>query len=44
MLPPDALRVRIRAISETKRQFLFSAKNEDAWQVLITFRKTAFGV
>lgn len=44
LLPPDALRVRIRAISETKRQLLFSAKNDDGWNVLIAFRKAAFGV
>jgi tRNA threonylcarbamoyladenosine biosynthesis protein TsaE len=44
MLPPDALRVRIRAISETKRQFLFSAKTDAAWNLLVAFRKSAFGV
>lgn len=44
LLPSNALRVRIRAISETKRQLLFSAKNDDAWTVLIAFRKSAFGV
>jgi len=44
MLPSDALRVRIRAISETKRQFLFSAKTDEAWSLLVTFRKSAFGV
>jgi len=44
LLPPNALHIRIRSISETKRQFMFSAKNDQAWKVLITFRKAAFGV
>ena len=44
LLPPDALHIRIRSISETKRQFLFSAKNDEAWTVLVAFRKAAFGV
>lgn len=44
LIPDDAIRVSIRAISETKRQFLFSTKSEETWKLLVGFRKAAFGV
>ncbi len=44
LLGDDALRVSIRAISDTKRQLLFSAKSDAAWRPLAAFRKAAFGV
>ena len=44
VVPDDAIRVSIRAISETKRQFLFSTKSEETWKLLVGFRKAAFGV
>jgi tRNA threonylcarbamoyladenosine biosynthesis protein TsaE len=44
LIDDDAVRISIRAISETKRQLLFSAKSESTWRLLVEFRKAAFGV
>jgi tRNA threonylcarbamoyladenosine biosynthesis protein TsaE len=39
-----ALRISIRALSETKRQLLFAARDDVAWKTLLAFRKAAFGI
>jgi tRNA threonylcarbamoyladenosine biosynthesis protein TsaE len=44
LIPDDAIRVTIRAISDTKRQLLFSTQSDTTWTVLAAFRKAAFGV
>jgi tRNA threonylcarbamoyladenosine biosynthesis protein TsaE len=44
LLGDDVVRISIRAISDTKRQLLFSAKSDSAWRHLAAFRKAAFGV
>ncbi len=44
LIPPEAMQVAIRFISETKRQILFSTKSEETWKNMIAFRKVAFGI
>lgn len=44
LFPPNTIHVKIHIISDTKRQILFSAPNEQMWQILLSFRKNVFGV
>lgn len=44
LIPDDAVTIRFRALSETKRQLLFSTTSPETWRVLTAFRKAAFGV
>ena len=44
LLPKDTLHIKISVTSDTKRQFTFSTQDNAAWQVLLMFRKSAFGV
>ena len=44
LIPLDAMRVRIEAASDTKRQVTFSTQSAELWQRLLSFRKGVFGV
>ena len=44
LLPKDTIHVKLVVNSDTKRQFTFSTQDNMAWQVLLKFRKSAFGV
>lgn len=43
-IPQDAIRVRLEMTSENKRLLTFSTQAAMTWQVLLAFRKSAFGV
>ncbi len=40
----DAITVRFELINESKRRMTFSTKTMETWQILLAFRKSAFGV
>lgn len=44
LIGAEAIRVRFVPISDTKRQLTFSTQDTHTWQVLLAFRKGAFGV
>jgi tRNA threonylcarbamoyladenosine biosynthesis protein TsaE len=44
LIPPDAIHVKIAPVSDTKRQLTISTQDTATWQVLLAFRKSAFGV
>jgi tRNA threonylcarbamoyladenosine biosynthesis protein TsaE len=44
LIQDDAITIRFRALSETKRQLVFSTASPETWRVLAAFRKAAFGV
>ena len=44
LIPQDAIHVKIAQTSDTKRQLTISTQNTQTWQVLLAFRKSAFGV
>ena len=44
LFPANTIHIKIHIISDTKRQMLFSAPNEQMWQILLLFRKNVFGV
>ena len=44
LLPKDTIHIKLVVTSDTKRQFTFSTQDNAAWQVLLRFRKSAFGV
>jgi tRNA threonylcarbamoyladenosine biosynthesis protein TsaE len=43
-IPGDAIRVRFDATAGSKRNLTFSTHSASAWQILLKFRKQAFGV
>ncbi len=44
LIPKDAMHVKIGLTTDTKRQLTFSTQDTIVWQVLLAFRKSAFGV
>jgi tRNA threonylcarbamoyladenosine biosynthesis protein TsaE len=44
LIPQDAIHVKLEFLTETKRQLTFSTQDTTTWQVLLAFRKSAFGV
>jgi tRNA threonylcarbamoyladenosine biosynthesis protein TsaE len=44
LLPQDAIRVKLELNNESKRLLTFSTQATTSWQVLLAFRKSAFGV
>lgn len=44
LIPQDAIHVKIAPVSDTKRQLTISTQDTRTWQVLLAFRKSAFGV
>jgi len=44
LIPPDAIYVRFEIMDETHRQLKISTQDTRTWQVLLKFRKLAFGV
>jgi len=44
LIPDDAIKVRFEIIHENKRRLTFSAQDAATWQILLAFRKNAFGV
>jgi tRNA threonylcarbamoyladenosine biosynthesis protein TsaE len=44
LIPLDAINVRFEITNESKRHLTFSTKTAGTWQVLLAFRKSAFGV
>ncbi len=44
LIPADALWVKFAIASESKRLLTFSTQADNAWQVLLMFRKRVFGV
>ena len=44
LIPPDALRLKLELTSESKRLLTFSTKATTTWQLLLAFRRSAFGV
>lgn len=43
-IPPHAIHVKFALVSDTKRQLTLSTQDTHTWQVLLAFRKSAFGV
>jgi tRNA threonylcarbamoyladenosine biosynthesis protein TsaE len=43
-IPQDAIRVKLELTAESKRLLTFSTQATTTWQVLLAFRKSAFGV
>jgi tRNA threonylcarbamoyladenosine biosynthesis protein TsaE len=43
-IPRNAIHVKMSAISDTKRLLTLSTQDTQTWQVLLAFRKSAFGV
>jgi len=43
-LPKATIHVKLAKTADTKRQFTFSTQDSEPWQVLLKFRKNAFGV
>jgi tRNA threonylcarbamoyladenosine biosynthesis protein TsaE len=43
-IPPHAIHIKIGLVSDTKRQLTFSTQDTQTWQVLLAFRKSAFGI
>jgi tRNA threonylcarbamoyladenosine biosynthesis protein TsaE len=44
LIPQDAIRVKLEITHESKRRLTFSTQATSTWQVLLAFRKSAFGV
>jgi tRNA threonylcarbamoyladenosine biosynthesis protein TsaE len=44
LIPPSAIQVKFAQVSDTKRQLMISTQDTQTWQVLLAFRKSAFGV
>ncbi len=44
LIPQNAIHVKLALTSDTKRQLSFSTQDTSVWQVLLAFRKSAFGV
>jgi len=44
LIPQDAIRVLIEPVSDTRRQLILRTQAAQTWQVLLAFRKSAFGV
>ncbi len=44
LIPNEAIRVRFEIIHENKRRLTFSTQDTVTWQILLAFRKNAFGV
>lgn len=44
LIPRDAIHVKFNVVSDTKRQLTISTQDTQTWQVLLAFRKSAFGV
>lgn len=44
LIPPDAIYVRFAITDETHRQLKIATQDTHTWQVLLKFRKLAFGV
>ncbi|MCS6848580.1 MAG: tRNA (adenosine(37)-N6)-threonylcarbamoyltransferase complex ATPase subunit type 1 TsaE [Anaerolineae bacterium] len=44
LIPPEAIHVKLAMVSDTRRQLTFSTQDAQTWQVLLAFRKSAFGV
>ena len=44
LIPPEALRVKLELTSESKRMLTFSTRTAETWQLLLAFRRSAFGV
>ncbi|MCL5998266.1 MAG: tRNA (adenosine(37)-N6)-threonylcarbamoyltransferase complex ATPase subunit type 1 TsaE [Chloroflexi bacterium] len=44
LIPQDAIRVKLEITNESKRRLTFSTQATMTWQVLLAFRKSAFGV
>jgi tRNA threonylcarbamoyladenosine biosynthesis protein TsaE len=44
LIPQDAIRVRLEINNQSKRLLTFSTQSPATWQVLLAFRKNAFGV
>jgi tRNA threonylcarbamoyladenosine biosynthesis protein TsaE len=43
-IPKRAIHVKIAFVNDTKRQLTISTQDTSTWQVLLAFRKSAFGV
>ncbi|MGQ9904379.1 MAG: tRNA (adenosine(37)-N6)-threonylcarbamoyltransferase complex ATPase subunit type 1 TsaE [Anaerolineae bacterium] len=44
LIPDDAIKVKFEIIHESKRRLVFSTQDTQTWQVLLAFRRNAFGV
>jgi tRNA threonylcarbamoyladenosine biosynthesis protein TsaE len=44
LIPRSAIHVKIGITNDTKRQLTLSTQDTQTWQVLLAFRKSAFGV
>jgi tRNA threonylcarbamoyladenosine biosynthesis protein TsaE len=44
LIPPDAIHVKFEIVDETHRQIKIVTQDTQTWQVLLKFRKLAFGV
>ncbi len=44
LIPQEAIRVRLEISNQSKRLLTFSTRSAETWQVLLAFRKSAFGV
>lgn len=44
LVPLDAIHIQFEITNESKRHLTFSTKTAQTWQVLLAFRKSAFGV
>jgi tRNA threonylcarbamoyladenosine biosynthesis protein TsaE len=44
LIPSRAIHVKLAQVSDTKRQLTISTQDTATWQVLLAFRKSAFGV
>lgn len=44
LIPDDAIHVKLDIVSDTRRQLTISTQDPTTWQVLLAFRKSAFGI
>jgi tRNA threonylcarbamoyladenosine biosynthesis protein TsaE len=44
LIPNEAIHVKFNIVSDTRRQLMISTQDTATWQVLLAFRKSAFGV
>ncbi len=44
LIPDEAIKVRFEIVQENKRRLTFSTQDTGTWQILLAFRKNAFGV
>ncbi|MCS7059740.1 MAG: tRNA (adenosine(37)-N6)-threonylcarbamoyltransferase complex ATPase subunit type 1 TsaE [Anaerolineae bacterium] len=44
LMPSDAIRIKFEMIQESKRRLTFSTQDTATWQIVLAFRKNAFGV